>query len=587
MYCRVIACDFDGTGATNGHPAPELYAALAAARLHGMVTLLVTGRVLEDVQRACDELSPFDAVVAENGAVVYLCSLGRIIQIGSPPPDYFLGELRAHGVPFHTGNVIVGTWEQHANKLLELIRRFGIDAQLVFNRAALMVLPSGINKGVGIRRALEELGRSERNLIAFGDAENDIPMFLDAEIGVAARGSVPAVAALADDSLSQPGGAGVALYVRRLLERGGIVKSPARHAVMVGKTSEGSGVTLPASGANVVISGDPRSGKSWIAGLISEQLIELGYRICIIDPEGDYTQMGQRSKIVTFGHDLALPSPQALARVLATQSTSIVLTLSSLAPSEQLNYTKDLLASLQEGRDATGIPHWLLIDEAHYFFRPGSPCLEYLDSNTGNFCLVTYRPSLLAAEAYNGIGAHIITSTKVEEERYFVTKILQAQSRGDLAARSALDSIEWPCAGLLMTDPAAKPWQVFIPKERITRHAHHARKYADTRLPEDKAFRFIDAGRPITVHNMTEFYQAIQSIPLASLRHHINSGDFSRWIAEVLGDQQLARGLRKIERTTPAGVTPDRAEILAHIKDQYLIDQNDDGHPASGDASRH
>jgi hydroxymethylpyrimidine pyrophosphatase-like HAD family hydrolase len=58
VYCRVIACDFDGTGATDGHPAPELYAALAAARGHGIVTLLVTGRVLEDVQRACEELSP-------------------------------------------------------------------------------------------------------------------------------------------------------------------------------------------------------------------------------------------------------------------------------------------------------------------------------------------------------------------------------------------------------------------------------------------------------------------------------------------------------------------------------------------------
>jgi hydroxymethylpyrimidine pyrophosphatase-like HAD family hydrolase len=32
MYCRVIACDFDGTGAVDGHPAPGLYAALAAAR---------------------------------------------------------------------------------------------------------------------------------------------------------------------------------------------------------------------------------------------------------------------------------------------------------------------------------------------------------------------------------------------------------------------------------------------------------------------------------------------------------------------------------------------------------------------------
>jgi hypothetical protein len=188
--------------------------------------------------------------------------------------------------------------------------------------------------------------------------------------------------------------------------------------------------------------------------------------------------------------------------------------------------------------------------------------------------LVTYRPSLLATEAYNGIGAHIITSTKVEEERYFVTKILQAQSRGELTAHSALDSIEWPCAGLLMSDQTAQPWQVFTPKERITRHAHHARKYADTRLPEDKAFRFVGAGAPVAVHNMLEFYQAIRSLPLASLRHHLNNGDFSRWVADVLGDQQLARGLKKIERTTPVGTTPDRAEILAHIKDQYLIEQN-------------
>ncbi|MGZ8519876.1 MAG: HAD family hydrolase [Candidatus Binatia bacterium] len=103
MYCRAIACDFDGTGATDGHPAPEIYAALAAARTQGIVSLLVTGRVLEDVQRACEEFSPFDAVVAENGAVIYLCDIGRMIQIGEPPPEHFLGELRAQGVPFPRG----------------------------------------------------------------------------------------------------------------------------------------------------------------------------------------------------------------------------------------------------------------------------------------------------------------------------------------------------------------------------------------------------------------------------------------------------------------------------------------------------
>ena len=573
MYCRAIACDFDGTGAVNGHPAPELYAALAAARAEGIVTLLVTGRVLEDVQRSCEELSPFDAIIAENGAVVYLCALERTIQIGSPPPDSFLGALRAQGVPFHTGNVIVGTWEQHANVLLELIRRLGIDAQLVFNRAALMVLPSGINKAVGIRRALDELGRSERNLIAFGDAENDIPMLVDAELGVAARGSIPAVAALADDSVYQAGGAGVALYIRRVLERGSVVPVTARRFIRLGKTAEGANVALPVSGSNVLISGDPRSGKSWIAGLFSEQLVEQGYRICIVDPEGDYAQMGQQSKVIAFGHDLALPSPQAATRLMGTEPLSIVLTLSSMAPGEQLNYVRALLAGLQDEQGATGIPHWVLIDEAHYFFRPLSPCLKYLDSSTGNFCLVTYRPSLLAGEAYNAIGTYIITATKVEEERYFVTKILQAQGPRQLAAHAALEGIHWLSAGLLMTTPAPTSWQVFLPAERLTRHAHHARKYAETRLSEDKAFRFVNAGAAVTVHNMVEFYKAIQTVPLASLRHHLNAGDFSRWVGEVLGDEQLARGLQKLERATPVGASPDRAEILAHIADHYLIQE--------------
>ena len=70
---------------------------------------------MEEVQRACEELFPFDAVVAENGAVISLPGLGRTIGMGGPPPEYFLGELRAQGVPFHTGAVIVGTWEQQAN----------------------------------------------------------------------------------------------------------------------------------------------------------------------------------------------------------------------------------------------------------------------------------------------------------------------------------------------------------------------------------------------------------------------------------------------------------------------------------------
>lgn len=574
MYCRVIACDFDGTGATDGHPAPELYAVLAAARAQGMITLLVTGRVLEDVQRACEEFSPFDGVVAENGAVIHLCELGRTIQLGAPPSERFLGELRAQGVPFHTGAVIVGTWEQHAGQLLELIRRFGVDGQMIFNRAALMLLPSGINKAVGVRRALEELGRSEHNMIAFGDAENDIPMLAAAEVGVAARAAIPAVSALADERVSQPGGAGVAHFIRRLIESGGIWANPPRRRVTLGKSQAGgSSVTLPSFGTNLMISGDPRSGKSWIVGLFAEQLIEAGYRICIIDPEGDYPQMGERNQIVTFGYDLPLPPPAAAVRLLRTKPLSLIFTLAALKSREQLNYVDQLLAALHDLRASSGVPHWIMIDEAHYFFYEQSPSLRHLRTMTGNFCLATYRPSLVASEAYDAIGTHVFTGFKVEEERYFATKILQVHAGPGFDPHGALDSLKPPWAGLLTVNGAAQRWQRFIASERITRHAHHARKYADARLPEDKAFHFQHTEEALTAHNMKEFYRAIQAAPAVSLRHHLISGDFSRWVGDVIGDQRLARGLRKLERTIPAGALPDRNEILAHIADHYLIEQ--------------
>ena len=109
--------------------------------------------------------------------------------------------------------------------------------------------------------------------------------------------------------------------------------------------------------------------------------------------------------------------------------------------------------------------------------------------------------------------------------------------------------------------------------KRVTGHAHHVRKYADTRLRDDKAFRFVNAGNAVGAHNMMEFYQAVQTLPLSSLRHHLLAGDFYRWMGEVIGDQQLAKGLRKLERTMPAGANPDRAEIQAHIQDHYQIDR--------------
>jgi hypothetical protein len=58
-----------------------------------------------------------------------------------------------------------------------------------------------------------------------------------AELAVAARGSVPAVAAAADDRLRQPGAAGVVAWVSELLKRDGKMPTPRRLAIDFGSAT--------------------------------------------------------------------------------------------------------------------------------------------------------------------------------------------------------------------------------------------------------------------------------------------------------------------------------------------------------------
>jgi RibD C-terminal domain len=49
--------------------------------------------------------------------------------------------------------------------------------QVVRNRAELMVLPAGASKGTGLLAAVDDLGMFPHNVVAAGDAEDDLPLF--------------------------------------------------------------------------------------------------------------------------------------------------------------------------------------------------------------------------------------------------------------------------------------------------------------------------------------------------------------------------------------------------------------------------
>ncbi|MBM4270198.1 MAG: hypothetical protein FJ144_26940 [Deltaproteobacteria bacterium] len=513
--------------------------------------------------------------------MVWLPGSGRQWSLGEPPSEALLAALRAAGVPIETGSIVIGTWESHAQAVLSVLRRLGADRQLTFNRGALMVMPSDVNKATGTLRALLELGRSPRNLIAFGDAENDLPLLALAEVGVAVAGSVPSVLASADVTLSAAGPAAVAQLVHSLVRAGSIHATPPRQTIVVGRDDLGGKITVPGSGSDVLISGDPHAGKSWLAGLMAERLVEAGYRFCLIDPEGDHAALGTRPGVLLLGGDLRIPDAGALARVVEREPLSLVLNLSSLPPVERLAYVSAALREIEDARARSGIPQWILVDEAHFFFRKGAPSCDAFLRRTGSYLLSTYRPSLLDPCVSCNFGTYFFAPTSVEEERYFVNGLLHACGPREIDAASALLEVTPPRFGFLRNHPAEQRWRVFTAEGRTTPHAHHARKYADTHLPDAQAFRFVGSPGNEVAHNVREFVAAVRTVPIETLRHHLVARDFSRWVEEVLGDRELARGLAKLESTTRAGASPSRSEIENHVRYRYALDEP----PTSPEAS--
>jgi trehalose-6-phosphatase len=74
----VIALDYDGTVARGDVLDPAVREAIALARTQGIVVLLVTGRILDELRRVAGDLHFVDGVIAENGAVIHFPESGRI-----------------------------------------------------------------------------------------------------------------------------------------------------------------------------------------------------------------------------------------------------------------------------------------------------------------------------------------------------------------------------------------------------------------------------------------------------------------------------------------------------------------------------
>ena len=205
-----IASDYDGTLAEGGSVSPTTLGALKRFKAGKGALILVTGRILPELAQIFPAIEVFDLVVAENGALLYWPKSGETRVLAMAPPPAFVEKLKSMGVgPISVGHCIVATWEPHEAIVLEAIREMGLDLTIIFNKGAVMVLPTGVNKASGLKAALAALSLNPSDAIGFGDAENDLAFLKLCGLSIAVANALDSVKQAADWTTQAPRGAGV------------------------------------------------------------------------------------------------------------------------------------------------------------------------------------------------------------------------------------------------------------------------------------------------------------------------------------------------------------------------------------------
>ena len=214
---RALATDFDGTLAHNGTVSEATLRALERLKDAGFRLILVTGRELHELMGIFPEIAQFDVAVLENGAVLFHPETGEVEALAAPPPTAFIARLHELRLPLQIGKCIVATWEPHEKEVLQTIKDLGLELQVVFNKGAVMILPSGVNKATGLRAALRQLGLETAEVAGVGDAEND-HAFLDiCGYAVAVANALPSIREQADMVTAGDHGEGVTELIDRML----------------------------------------------------------------------------------------------------------------------------------------------------------------------------------------------------------------------------------------------------------------------------------------------------------------------------------------------------------------------------------
>ena len=558
MRFHILASDYDGTLAHHERVSEATLEKLEHLKRSNRKLVLVTGRELPDLERVFPEYGIFDHIVAENGALLYTPSNGKEELLGPAPDEAFVNALKAKGVaPVSVGKVIVATWEPHQNTALDVIKDYGIERQVIFNKGAVMILPPGINKATGLQAFLQRLHYSDHNIVAIGDAENDSAMMQVVECAVAVSNALPALKDASDHVTAGDHGKGVIEIIDALVndDLAEIISKQTRNNIVLGKYDENE-FSIKPHRPGILLTGSSGGGKSTLTVAIAESLAQRNYQYCLIDPEGDYLEMPDT---VIIGNEKNITALEEIIELLKNPKQNLVVCIMSIPMGDRPAFFSDFLLAFMQLKKDSGHPHWLLIDEAHHVAP--STIKTTLPEGLDNFLLISVAVDEIDPSLVEKVSTVMVVGEDSAEplEKFCIVRGIER-----LKDIPAIRDNE---ACIYDVDTGKTPYVIkYNPPTKLQQR--HKRKYAHGEMGENS---FIFTGKKsklnLKANNLAMFTHLAEGIDDDTWVYHLKEKDFRNWFELAVNDDELAAISKEAENKNAA---ESKKIILDYIRQKYM-----------------
>lgn len=306
-------------------------------------------------------------------------------------------------------------------------------------------------------------------------------------------------------------------------------------------------------------------------GPLCEQLILQGYCVCLIDPEGDYRSLETLPGVITLGGDDPPPSARELVKALRHPDVSVIVDLSKISHRKKVEYLNTLLPLLITLRRRSGLPHKILLDEAHYYLG-GSDSGRLIDPELAGYIFVTYRISGLAASIRSSADAVVLVTRETDPHEAATLLRMCRPLPPDITPGIFRDLATNEAALLPGAEESQGHVRRFKLAPRLTSHVRHQAKYLDMPVLDQHAFVFTDdRSHGPRAHTLKEFTGLLTALPSDRIRAHLQRHDFSSWLADVFRDNPLASHVRALEGRATEDARDLAADIAQSIRARYEI----------------